>query len=127
MINFLRQLLKLWFVLMICAFAAYLLIFNQDPVQVNLPGITSVRVVSAVAYLISFALGATLVATYFATDMLRKSWEIRALRRKISRLEADLMAGGIPVSGKKKSWFKSKEPPITATSLPPVHVPRVED
>ena len=105
MIAFLRQLTKLWFVLMVCAIAAYLLIFNQEMVQVNLPGIATLRVVSAVAYLSSFAIGATLVALYFAGEMIRKSWELNACRKKIRRLESDLTAAGLPLSPKKKTWF----------------------
>lgn len=116
-----RQLLKFWLVLMLAAVAAYLLIFNQERIYINLPGIGEFRVIAALAFLISFAVGATTVTFYFGADVLRKTWEIKRQNKRIRHLERKLEDfGGAPVeANKRKSWFGKKEPEVLPSTKDP--------
>ncbi len=104
---------------MLAAIAAYLLIFNQERIYINLPGIGEFKVIAALAFIICFAIGATAVTFYFGTDVLRKSWEIKRLTKRVKHLEGKLEAYGNPTAiteSKRRSWFGSKEPALEQTT-----------
>ncbi len=115
-----RQLLKFWLVLMLAAVSAYLLIFNQERIYINLPGIGEFRIIAALAFLICFAIGATTVTFYFGTDVLRKTWEIKRQNKRIRHLERKLedFGGSTADTGKRKSWFGKKEPEVLPSANP---------
>lgn len=85
-----RQLLKHWLFLVAASFGAYILIYNQERIYVTLPGIAEFRVVTAVAFIAAFLVGATMVTLHFLFDIIRKNLEIRRYTKRIRHLESEL-------------------------------------
>lgn len=85
-----RHILRFWLVLVFAGAGAYVLLFNQERIYVNLPGLGEFRVVAAVAFIACFLLGASAVTLHFIFDVLKKSFEISKLKKRNRLLESDL-------------------------------------
>jgi predicted membrane protein len=116
-----RQLFKFWFVLLLASGAAYLLMYNQERIYVSLPGIGEFKVITAIAFIVSFMLGATTVTLYFASDMVKKSWELRSRNKRIKTLEKLLSELGQDVEPKKRNWLGATKTP-KPVSIAPVDI-----
>ena len=85
--NIIKQLLKFWIVIVFGCAGAYLLLYNQEPIYVNLPGIGEFKIMTAIAFIACFFVGATTVVIHFSIDLLKKSIELRTLKKKLKSYE----------------------------------------
>ncbi len=86
--NIIKQMLKFWVVIVFGCAGAYLLLYNQEPIYVNLPGIGEFKVMAAIAFIACFLIGATTVVIHFTFDLLKKSIEVRGLKKRVKALES---------------------------------------
>lgn len=86
--GFFRRISTFWFILMLCGAAAYFCSFNLEFVTVTIPHYNEFKVRAALAYIVSFQLGASVVTALFAVDYMVKVYEISRLKRKIRDMEA---------------------------------------
>jgi uncharacterized integral membrane protein len=66
------------------------LIYNSDDTLIiSTPQGMHFRVITSIGLLMSFVLGAIFMLTYFSTDYVAKTLEVRKLKKKLKSLEGD--------------------------------------
>jgi len=85
----LNSLLRFWFVLIVAAIGGVVAFFNQKPILVSLPYFGSYETPLGFALIAAFILGASLVVFYFFVEFLKKSLQIRSLKKQVERLEGN--------------------------------------
>jgi len=114
-VGIIKQLLKFWFVIVFGCAGAYLLMYNQEPIYVNLPGIGEFKIMTAIAFIACFLAGATTVVVHFIIDIVKKSMEVRSLRKKLkSRVQShDIQnqTSPLPITAAPHKNIDDKFPP----------------
>jgi uncharacterized integral membrane protein len=90
-------LIRFWLFLAAAAFGAYILSFNRDLVLISIPGVGEYEIILAVALILSFIIGATVMLLYQIQEIIIRSFEMRKLRKQIRQLEKEVCDLKAPV------------------------------
>lgn len=88
---FIWRLAKFWLAISALLLMALFCIFNQDYIDVHWGQFGVTRVQAAVAYITCFFLGASVVTLFFGFDILKKTMEIRRLKKQVRNFEGRLL------------------------------------
>lgn len=85
--KFIYLLLRFWVVFVFIGLAGYLAIKNSHAITVSFPPyFTQITQPAYIVYMAFAILGATIAVFFFGWEHLRKSWEVRSLRKKLAQL-----------------------------------------
>jgi len=79
----LRRLFGFWLILLLLSAGGIAAFFNQEPIVIRLPYFGPYTTPLGLALIISFAIGASVVVFYFSLEVMKKSFEIRRLKKEI--------------------------------------------
>lgn len=91
--NFLKKLLTYWFILLIIGFLAWFCAFNTEMIFVHVPQMGEFKMRAAIVYIILFLAGCLFSSAYFGAEMVRRYFEIRTLKKRVTLLESSSYAG----------------------------------
>ena len=106
---FLRKLLSFFIILVITLYIGYFTYLNTDRIFVIVPGLGEQTISKAFGFLTSFTLGAIFSCLFFGFDFIKKSLEVRGLKKELkdsSSVKSTAKAKFTPtVSEPKKDIF----------------------